>query len=82
MFETIESVYLGGDKTRFEEFWVLFESLVDSLEEPLNMKMARLCQSLTGTALESIQGLGVSHAKYEEAKNILKVKFGGQRRNL
>ena len=46
------------------------------------MKMARLRQSLTGVALQAIQGLGVSLPEYEEAKEILKAKYGGQRRQL
>ena len=71
-----------GDKTKFEEFWGLFQSLVDQSKEPVNLKMARLRQSLTGTALESIRGLGVSEPEYKEAKEILETKFGGQRRQL
>ena len=71
-----------GDKTRFEDFWGLFSSLVDSGNEPANIKMARLRQSLKGTALEAIRGLGVSLPEYEEAKEILKTKFGGRRRQL
>ncbi len=71
-----------GDKTRFEDFWGLFISLVDSGNEPANIKMARLRQSLKGTALEAIRGLGVSSPEYEEAKEILNTKFGGQRRQL
>jgi len=71
-----------GDKTKFEEYWGLFQSLVDMSSEPVCLKMARLRQSLTGRALESIRGLGVSTPEYEEAKEILKSKFGGQRRQL
>lgn len=72
----------GGDKTKFEEFWGLFESLVDQSKESVNLKMARLRQSLSGSALEAIRGLGVSEPEYEEAKEILIAKFGGQRRQL
>ena len=70
-----------GDK-KFEEFWGLFESLVDKSNEPTSLKMARLRQSLTGIALDSICGLGVSEPEYKEAKEILNSKFGGQRRQL
>ena len=49
-----------GDKTKFEDFWGLFSSPVDEGDEPVNVKMARLRQSLTGTALEAIRGLGVT----------------------
>ena len=44
--------------------------------------MARLRQSLTGIARDPTRGLGVSEPEYEEAKEILKTKFGGQRRQL
>ncbi|CAB4027109.1 Hypothetical predicted protein, partial [Paramuricea clavata] len=71
-----------GDKTRFVDFWGLFSSLVVSGNEAANIKMARLRQSLKGTALEAIRGLGVSSPEYEEAKEILKTKFGGRRRQL
>ena len=71
-----------GDTKKFEEFWGLFESLVDKSNEPTSLKMARLRQSLTGIALDSIRGLGVSEPEYKEAKEILNTKFGGQRRQL
>ena len=71
-----------GDKKKFEEFWRLFESLVDKSNEPTSLKMARLRQSLTGIALDSIRGLGVSEPEYNEAKEILNTKFGSQRKQL
>ena len=71
-----------GDKTKFQDFWGLFSSLVDEEDEPANVKMARLRQSLIGTALEAIRRLGVTQPEYDEAKKILKTKFGGQRRQL
>ena len=55
---------------------------VDKSNEPTSLKMARLCQSLTGIALDSIRGLGVSEPEYKEAKEILNTKFGGQRRQI
>jgi hypothetical protein len=72
-----------GTKAKFEEFWRrLFLSLVDASNEPINLKMARLQQSLTGRAHYAIRGLGVSEPEYTEAKEILKTKFGRQRRQL
>ena len=44
--------------------------------------MARLCQSLSGEALTAVRGLGGSSLEYKESKNILKTKFGGERRQL
>ena len=70
-----------GNKAKFEDFWSLFESLVDKSNEPVHLKMARLRQSLSGRALEAIRGLGVS-PEYDEAKEIIRSKFGGQRRQL
>ena len=61
----------SGEKSKFEDFWEMFLSLVDQGVEPTNIKMARLRQSLTGTALEAIRGLGVSDPQYKEAKKIL-----------
>ena len=55
---------------------------MDKSKEPVNLKMARLRQCLFGSALESIWGLWISEPEYEEAKEILQSKFGGQRRQL
>ena len=71
-----------GNKAKFEQFWSLFQSLVDKSNEPVSLKMARLRQCLSGRALEAIRGLGVSEHEYNEAKEILQSKFGGQRRQL
>ena len=60
-----------GTNAKFEEFWSLFLSLVDASNEPINLKMARLQQSLTSRAHDTIRGLGVSEP-YTEAKEILK----------
>ena len=71
-----------GNKATFEEFWCLFDSLVDKSSEPVNIKMARFRECLSGRALEAIRGLGVSEAEYKEAKEIIQSKFGGERRQL
>ena len=49
----------------------MFMSLVDQGVEPTNIKMARLRQGLTGTALEAIRGLGVLEPEYKETKKML-----------
>ena len=72
----------NSDKRKFEDFWALFTSLVDESTEPVNLKMARLRQCLSGNASEDIRGLGVTVHEYEEAKEILKTKYGGTRRLL
>ena len=71
-----------GNKATFEEFWCLFESLVDKSSEPVNIKMARFRECLSGRALKAIRGLGVSEAEYIEAKEIIQSKYGGERRQL
>ena len=55
---------------------------MDESTEPSNLKMARLRQCLPGNALEAIRSLGVTAPEYEEAKEILKSKYGGARRLL
>ena len=69
----------SGDKQKFEDFWALFRSLVDESAEPANLKVARLRQCLTGNALDAIRGVGATILEYEEAKEILKSKYGGAR---
>ena len=59
-------------KESLKIFRALFKSLVDDLTEPVNLKMARRRQCLTGNAWEAIRGLGVTVHEYEEAKEILK----------
>ena len=55
---------------------------MDESTEPSHLKMARLRQCLTGNSLEAICGLGVTAPEYEEAKEILKSRYGGARRLL
>ena len=65
-----------------EQFWSLFESLVDKSNEAVSLKMVGLQQSLSCGALEAIRGFGISEHEYNEAKEILQSKFGGQRQQL
>ena len=44
--------------------------------------MATLRHSLSGAALEVIRILGVTEPEYNEAKEILQSKFGGEQRKL
>lgn len=60
----------------------MFLSLAGQGVEPTNIKMARLRQMLTGTALKAIRGLGVSEPEYKEAKEILQSKFGAEQRKV
>ena len=68
----------NGDKTKFENFWATFESVVDQTDEPAKYKMIRLKSCLEGKAEDAISRLGYSAEAYEEAKNTLKCSFGGK----
>ena len=72
----------NGDKTKFENFWATFESIVDETDEPAKFKMIRLKSCLEGKAEEGISKLGFCEEAYKEAKNTLKRGFGGERRQL
>ena len=56
--------------------------IVDCSDGPVTIKMSRLRQGLSGEVLTAVRCLGVSSLEYEEAKNILKTKFGDERRQL
>ena len=80
--ERIKLPKFNGDKTKFETFWATFESIVDETDEPAKYKMIRLKSCLEGKAEEAISRLAFSGEAYEEAKNTLKRRFGGERRQL
>ena len=80
--ERIKLPTFSGDKTKFEYFLTAFQSIVDDSDEPAKYKMIRLKACLQGKAEESISELGFSEEAYEEAKNTLKRRFGGERRKL
>ncbi|XP_068716862.1 uncharacterized protein [Montipora capricornis] len=81
--EWIKLPKFNGDKTKFENFWATFESIVDQTDEPAEYKMIRLKSCLEGKAEEAISRLGFSGEAYEEAKNTsVKRRFGGERRQL
>ena len=72
----------NGDKTKFENFGATFESIMDETDEPAKYKMIRLKSCLEGKAEEATSTLGFSGEAYEGAKNTLKRRFGGERRQL
>ena len=55
---------------------------MDETDEPAKYKMIRLKSCLEGKAEETISILGFSGEAYEEAKNTLRRRFGGERRQL
>ena len=80
--ERIKFPKFNGDKSKFESVWATFESIVDETDEPAKYKMIRLKSCLEGKAEEAISRLWFSKEAYEEAKNTLKRRFGGERWQL
>ena len=80
--ERIKLPKFNGDNSRFKNFWVTFESIVDVKDEPAEYKMIRLKTCFEGNAEEATSKLGFSEEAYEEATGILKCQFGGERRQL
>ena len=79
--ERIRLPKFNGDKTKFEYSWATFESIEDETDEPVKYN-TRLKSCLDGKAEEAISKLGFSEEAYKEAKNTLKRRFGGERRQL
>ena len=48
--ERIKLPKFNGDKTKFENFWATFESIVDETDEPAKYKMIRIKSCLEGKA--------------------------------
>ena len=80
--ERIQIPKFSGDKSKFDSFWAAFSAIVDETKEPPKYKMLRLKACREGKATDVIAKLGYSEEAYEEAKNILKRKFGGHRRQI
>jgi hypothetical protein len=72
--------FSGEDKTKFEPWYAAFTSVVDDADIPIKEKMLRLQGCLTGKALETVRDFGFSDNAYERAKEKLKRKYGGKRR--
>ena len=81
-FRECQTPKFNGDKTKFENFWATFESIADETDEPAECKMTRLKSCLKGKAEEAVSKLGFSEEAYNETKNTLKRRFGGERRQL
>ena len=72
--------FSGEDKTKFEPWYAAFASVVDETDIPVKEKMLRLQGCLNGKALETVRDFGFSNNAYERAKEKLKRKYGGKRR--
>lgn len=69
----------NGRKTEFFRFWSLFESLVDSNNSISEaVKLHYLLSSLNGEAAEVVGGITFDARNYENAKKILKERFGSK----
>ena len=72
--------FSGEDKADYESWKAAFMSMVDASDLPVNEKMLRLQNSLSGRALLLVKDLGYSINAYERAKSNLEKKYGGERR--
>ena len=72
----------NGDKRLYEAWKTAFMACVDKAPATPEYKLLQLRQYLSGEALKVVEPLGHSAAAYETAKERLKRKFGGKRRQI
>ncbi len=65
-----------GDVTKFTPFWQQFGACVDEQEIPVVTKFNYLIGLLKGDAKSLLEGLPVTRENYEEAKGLLKKRYG------
>ena len=65
-----------GDVDQWEQFWGLFESLVDQRTDlPTNAKFTYLKNALKGQSAKIIAGFTITDTNYEEAKKLLQAEY-------
>ena len=65
-----------GETEQWEQFWGLFESLVDQRADlPTNAKFTYLKNALKGPSAKIIAGFTITEANYEEAKKLLLAQY-------
>jgi hypothetical protein len=70
---------LSGDPSQWNQFWDTFEASIHNNPSLAPIaKLNYLKSFMDGTAAESIAGLSLSNANYEEAIVILKSRFGNK----
>ena len=69
-------------KKTYQNWKAAFMACVDQAPATAEYKLLQLKQCLAGEALRAIEGLGHSAVAYQDAKERLERKFGGQRRQL
>ena len=72
----------SGDKRKYVNWKAVFLACIDRAPATPEYKLLQLRQYLAGVALEATKNLGFSGAAYEAAKDRLKRKSGGQRREI
>ncbi|XP_064462818.1 uncharacterized protein LOC135373650 [Ornithodoros turicata] len=73
----LELLKYNGSQEHWQEFWIRFESLVDSNASlSNNEKMSYLTAVLTGEAAASIKGLQLTGDMYDTAVKMIKERFG------
>ena len=71
-----------GDKRTYQSWKAAFLACIDNAPATAEYKLLQLRQYLSGEALQAIENLGHSAAAYEAAKERLKRKYGGKRRQI
>lgn len=77
---TIELPKFSGDHTQWQSFWDKFTAIVHVSDIPAVSKFTYLQSLLKGDALSAINGLALTEANYDTARNILENRFGKKER--
>ena len=72
----------SGDVRQYEEWKTKFNTCIDKSEVADQLKLLYLHESLSGEALNVIDGLGHSESAYAVAKERIERKYGGYKRNI
>ena len=72
----------NGDKTKYAHWEAAFDACVDKAPVSKEYKLLQLREFLEGDALKTIEHLGYSGSAYDMAKDRLRNKYGGVRRQV
>ncbi|XP_052778542.1 uncharacterized protein LOC128215986 [Mya arenaria] len=70
----------SGNKKYFPFWKAAFEACIDKTDASAEYKFLQMRQYLTGEALKTVEGLGHSAVAYDNAKERIERKYGGERR--
>lgn len=74
----VELPFFSGSELEWNQFWGLFEVLIDSKPIPDITKLHYLITHLRGDAHRAVEGYQVSDANYDIIVGVLKRRFGDQ----